>query len=237
MTITVLLVAGKGVLLLGGLACFFAARSGPLGPPCPSATYRGCVVAQDRAFLSGLLDGDAQLVPQICSSSFEVIKWMLHSRYLSPSEHLSLTTERKATELGGVDDSGEARLEMKHGRISKKVRQRELLIIARLQQPTLEKAAAAVGISATTAWRISNTAEFQEEYRRARTDAYLQSIGRLQQACSVAATTLLKVMADGSAPAASRVRAADCVFGRAVKGMEIEDIEVRISALEKATKK
>ena len=49
---------------------------------------------------------------------------------------------------------------MKHGRISKKARQRELLIIAMLQQPTLEKAAAAVGISATTAWRISKTAEY-----------------------------------------------------------------------------
>lgn len=40
-----------------------------------------------------------------------------------------------------------------------KVRQREQLILALLQQPSLEKAAAA-GISAVTAWRISKTPEF-----------------------------------------------------------------------------
>jgi hypothetical protein len=34
-------------------------------------------------------------------------------------------------------------------------------------KPNLEKAAASLGISAVTAWRITKTPEFQEEYRAA----------------------------------------------------------------------
>jgi hypothetical protein len=120
------------------------------------------------------------------------------------------------------------------GRISKRVRQREQLIVALLQQPGLEKAATVAGISAITAWRISKTPEFQQEYRQARRDAFSQSIGRLQQASTAAVATLMKVMVDPGAPAASRVRAADCVLDHAAKAIEIEDIEVRVCELEKA---
>ncbi|HEV2039233.1 MAG TPA: hypothetical protein VGT81_04170 [Casimicrobiaceae bacterium] len=52
-------------------------------------------------------------------------------------------------------------------KISKKIRQREQLILALLQRPSMEKAAASIGISPVTAWRISKTAEFQAEYRKA----------------------------------------------------------------------
>src|ERR1035437_9701574 len=42
-------------------------------------------------------------------------------------------------------------------------RQREQLILALLQQPGIEKAAAAVGISSVTAWRIMKTPEHAAE--------------------------------------------------------------------------
>ena len=45
--------------------------------------------------------------------------------------------------------------------------------------------------------------------------------------------TLLKIMVDPSAPAASRIRAADSVLGHAAKAIEIEDIEARVSELER----
>jgi hypothetical protein len=122
---------------------------------------------------------------------------------------------------------------MHPGKSSKKTRQRELLIQALLQQPGLEKAAAAAGISAVTAWRISQTPEFQQEYRQARREAFSQSIGRLQQASSAAVTTLMKIMVDPTAPAASRVRAADCILDRGAKALELEDLEARISVLER----
>jgi len=117
---------------------------------------------------------------------------------------------------------------------SKKVRQREQLIVALLQQSSMEKAAASIGISPVTAWRISKTREFKEDYRKARREAFSHSVGRLQQGSGAAVSTLLKVMVDPNAPAASRVRAADCVLDHATKAMELEDIESRVSELERA---
>jgi hypothetical protein len=42
------------------------------------------------------------------------------------------------------------------------------------------------------------------------------------------------MMIDPSAPASVRVRAADSVLNHAAKAIEIEDIEVRVTALEQA---
>jgi hypothetical protein len=44
----------------------------------------------------------------------------------------------------------------------------------------------------------------------------------------------LKLMSDPNVPAAVRLRAAEFVFDRAIKGVELEDIEVRLSQLERA---
>ena len=74
--------------------------------------------------------------------------------------------------------------------------------------------------------------EFQKAYREARRLAYGQSIGRLQQAASAAVSTLLKIMVDPNAPVSTRVRAADSVLDHGAKAIELEDIEVRIAALE-----
>jgi hypothetical protein len=115
-------------------------------------------------------------------------------------------------------------------------RQREQLILALLQQPGIEKAAAAVGISSVTAWRITKTPEFKEEYRQARREAFSQSLGRLQQAAGAATSTLMKIMVDATAPAGSRVRAADCVLEHAQSALELEDIQVRLARLEQIEK-
>ncbi len=56
----------------------------------------------------------------------------------------------------------------------------------------------------------------------------------MQQASSAAVSTLLKIMVDTSAPAAARVRAADRILDRARQAIEIDDIEVRLAALEQA---
>ena len=120
------------------------------------------------------------------------------------------------------------------GKASNKVRQRERLILALLQQPSLEKAAASIGISTVTAWRISKTPEFQKEYRQARREAFSQSVARLQHATGAAVSTLLKVMVDTNTPPPSRVRAADCVLDHAAKAIELEDIETRVTELEQA---
>ena len=46
---------------------------------------------------------------------------------------------------------------------------------------------------------------------------------------------MLKLMMDSNVPAAVRLRAAECVFDRSFKGVELEDIEARVSELERAS--
>ena len=115
---------------------------------------------------------------------------------------------------------------------AKKNRKREQLIIALLQQSDLEKAAASIGISPSTAYRIRKTPEFQAEYLEARREAVSQSIARLQQGSGAATSTLLKIMRDPKTPAATRVRAADRVMEHAKDFLEIEDAEMRLQRLE-----
>src|SRR5260370_41259968 len=80
---------------------------------------------------------------------------------------------------------------------------------------------------------ISKTKEFKEEYRNARWEAFSQSLARLQQASGAAVSALLKVMIDKTTPAASRVRAADRVLDHASRATALEDIEARITELER----
>ena len=114
-------------------------------------------------------------------------------------------------------------------------RKQEEVIAALLTQRNVEEAARAAGIGARTLLRWLKLPEFQAAYRRARRDAYSQSIARLQQGTTAAATTLLKTMIDPATPASVRVRAAEAIFNHAAKAIEIEDIEARVAALELAS--
>lgn len=119
-----------------------------------------------------------------------------------------------------------------HG--SKFSRKKEAAIAALLTQRNVEEAARAAGIGTQTLIRWLKLPEFQSEYREARRSAFSQSNARLQQGASAAVSTLLKIMVDANAPASARVRAADRVLDRAKQAIEIEDIEVRLAALEQA---
>jgi len=114
-------------------------------------------------------------------------------------------------------------------------RKQEEAIAALLTQRNVEEAARSAGIGVRTLLRWLKLPEFQNAYRQARRETFSQSIARLQQGTSAAATTLLKVMIDPSAPASVRVRAADSVLNHASKAIEIEDIEARLSELERAS--
>ncbi|MGA2435865.1 MAG: hypothetical protein ABSG25_11325 [Bryobacteraceae bacterium] len=119
-----------------------------------------------------------------------------------------------------------------HG--SKIQRKLEEAVAAMLTQRNVEEAARAVGVSTATLMRWQKLPEFQTAYREARRDAFRQAIARLQQGTSAAATTLLKTMIDPATPASVRVRAAEAIFNHAAKAIEIEDIEARVAALERA---
>ena len=112
---------------------------------------------------------------------------------------------------------------------------KEEAIAALLLQRSVEEAARAAGIGTQTSVRWLKLPEFVKEYRKARREAVHQSVARMQQATGAAATTVLKLMTDMNIPAAVRLRAAECVFDRAFKGIELEDIEARVSELERAS--
>jgi hypothetical protein len=113
-------------------------------------------------------------------------------------------------------------------------RKQEEAIAALLSQRNVEEAARVAGVGARTLIRWLKLPEFQKAYREARREAFGQAVARLQQGTAAAATTLMKIMIDPSAPASVRVRAADSVFNHAAKAIEIEDIEARVAALEQS---
>ena len=119
-----------------------------------------------------------------------------------------------------------------HG--TKLKRKLEEAVAAMLTQRNIEEAARSIGVSPATLMRWQKLPEFQTAYREAKRAAYGQAVARLQQGTSAAATTLLKVLIDPNTPASVRVRAAEAIFNHSAKGIEIEDIEARVTALEAA---
>src|SRR5664279_2509691 len=119
-----------------------------------------------------------------------------------------------------------------HG--TKLKRKLEEAVAAMLTQRNIEEAARSVGISTATLMRWQKLPEFQTAFREARRAAYSQAIARLQQGTSAAATTLLKTLIDSATPASVKVRAAEAIFNHAAKAIEIDDIEARVSELERA---
>jgi hypothetical protein len=107
-------------------------------------------------------------------------------------------------------------------------------VAALLTQRNIDEAARTVGISTATLMRWMKEPEFQKAYRDARRAAVSQAVARLQQSTSAAATTLIKLLIDPGTPASVRIRAAEAIFNHAAKAIEIEDIEARVSELERA---
>jgi hypothetical protein len=119
-----------------------------------------------------------------------------------------------------------------HG--SKFGRKQEEAIAALLTQRNVDEAAKSIGVTQQMLLRWMQIPEFDAAYRKARRAAFSQSTARLQQATSAAVSTLLKMMVDTNAPPSVRVRAADSVLDHAKQAIEIEDVEVRVAALEQA---
>ena len=114
---------------------------------------------------------------------------------------------------------------------------KEQAIAAMLSHRNVEEAARAAGISPNTLLRWTKEPEFAAAYREARRTAFFQSIARLQQASGAAVTTLLKIMLDANTPSGPRLRAVEIVLAQTAQAIEIEDIEVRLTELERSLAK
>ena len=116
-------------------------------------------------------------------------------------------------------------------------RNQERAISALLVHPTMTQAADAAGIGEVTLWRWLRIPTFKEQYRLARREAVSQAVGQLQAACSVAVVALTDISKDVTCPASARVSAAKTVLEMALKGVELEDLAVRVEDLEQQVAK
>ena len=110
----------------------------------------------------------------------------------------------------------------------------EEAILALLTTTNVEQAARAAKIGPRTLYRWQQEPAFDKAYRKARRDAFGQGTARLQQASGAAVSSILKIMVDQHAAASTRLRAAELVLTHGAKAIEIEDVEARVSELERA---
>ena len=111
-------------------------------------------------------------------------------------------------------------------------RKPDTAIGALLSQPTILAAAESVGVGESTLRRWLKDGDFLTAYRAARREAVSQAVGHLQGACSVAVVALTDISQDVNCPASARVSAARTVLELALKGVELEDLAVRVGELE-----
>jgi hypothetical protein len=114
-------------------------------------------------------------------------------------------------------------------------RKQEEAIAALLSQRSIDDAARTCGVGARTLLRWLQLPEFRDAYLKARREVVQQTVARMQHATGAAGTVALKLMTDPNVPAAVRLRAAEFVFDCAIKGIEIEDLDARLTEVERAT--
>ena len=112
-------------------------------------------------------------------------------------------------------------------------RKKEKAIAALLTTDTIEQAANVAGIAESTLYRWLQNPTFLEQYRKARKAAVDQAISTLQERANKAAKALIDIAEDQEMPPSTRVAAAREILQTSIKGVERDDFEARIEALER----
>lgn len=123
---------------------------------------------------------------------------------------------------------------MTRTRLGKLKPKQQKAVTALLTHPTIRQAAEAVGIGERTLHEWLKEPAFQSVYREMRRASFSHSITLTQQYAAMAVNTLGKVMLDPAAQHSAKVAAAATVlrFGR--DALELEDLAVRIEAIERS---
>jgi hypothetical protein len=112
-------------------------------------------------------------------------------------------------------------------------RKKEAAIAAVLSERTIPDAARVCGVSTKTLRRWLQLADFQRELGVARRERFDQGTARFEQNVYQASTTVLMIMADPKVPYTVRLRAAECVLNRSGEKIVIDNLEQRLSELER----
>ena len=122
---------------------------------------------------------------------------------------------------------------MKKGHGSKFGRKKESAIAALLSGKNQVEAARVAGVDPSTLKRWLRLPEFQAEYLQAR-EGVSQANARLQHNSNAIASVALKLVADAGTPASVKAHLCLGLLDRANKSLEMEDVLLRIAALEAA---
>jgi uncharacterized protein (UPF0147 family) len=101
-----------------------------------------------------------------------------------------------------------------------------------LSEATVAGAAAKAAVGETTLRRWMSQPEFNQAYRKARMVSFGETLRLLRRSATSAVVTLVSIMQDKTTPKNTRIRAAEIILDHDRKGVEIEDIEARLSELE-----
>lgn len=112
-------------------------------------------------------------------------------------------------------------------------RKKEQAISALLTSSTVKEASKVCGVSESTLARWMSDVEFSAKYRKARSRMLEGAINLLRKMAKDAVETLHDVALDKNAHDSSRVAAARAILDIALRAEEIEDIEYRLTVLER----
>jgi len=115
-------------------------------------------------------------------------------------------------------------------------RQEKVLALL-ISQPNIPTVAKIAGIGERSIYRWMKQEDFATAYRDTRTETVRQALGQIQAAMGAAVGTLLEIMTDPGASAPSRVASARTLIENAIRAVELEEIERRLSIIEKAVYK
>jgi DeoR/GlpR family transcriptional regulator of sugar metabolism len=116
-----------------------------------------------------------------------------------------------------------------------KITNREKVLVALLETPSVRDAAKSSGVSEATIYNFLRDSEFKTAYREARRQTVETAIAQMQSAASEAVDRLKELQyCENPAVAA---RCAQIIFENSIKGMETLDILERLEILEDEHKK
>jgi hypothetical protein len=112
----------------------------------------------------------------------------------------------------------------------------EKAVFCLLSEATTPAAALKAGVGLSTLRRWMEQPEFMRAYRKARLASFSETLRLFRRSANAAIVTLVSIMQDKTALASARIRAAEIILEHDRKGVETEDIGVRLSELEEAVK-
>lgn len=110
----------------------------------------------------------------------------------------------------------------------------EAAIVALLSSRNVEEAAKASNNPVRTLYRWLKDPTFDAAYRKAQRVWFRQAVGRLQQAANPAVAALIKLAMDPTVPPTARARAAYCILTLSIRAFENDELDERLTALERA---